>query len=164
MSQTSGNGSPARCVADPAPLWSAELLNVNLRGANLEDANTLENLNSAADTLVQAVSRPGLRMDLDHYHAQIGEGNLIELVRNAYALGLIGEIQVADVPRPPRTRHRRDRLPRRSPHPEGTRLREHGRMKLFAAQPDLPSPDRPRSPTESRHCFRSAPPGETSGW
>ncbi|MFG2023708.1 TIM barrel protein [Streptomyces sp. NPDC048825] len=72
---------------------------------------TLENLNTAVDhpgvpfataadtmALVQAVGRPGLRMNLDLYHAQIGEGNLIELVRQAHALGLIGEIQVADVP------------------------------------------------------------------
>ncbi|MGP3961110.1 TIM barrel protein [Nonomuraea sp. 3N208] len=72
---------------------------------------TLENLNTAVDhpgvpfataadtlALVAAVDRQGLRMNLDLYHAQIGEGNLIELVRRAHALGLIGEIQVADVP------------------------------------------------------------------
>ena len=35
-------------------------------------------------------------MNLDLYHAQIGEGNLIELVREA--LPHVGEIQVADVP------------------------------------------------------------------
>jgi Xylose isomerase-like TIM barrel len=54
----------------------------------------------AADTLalVAAVNRPGLRMNLDLYHAQIGEGNLIELLRLAHGQGLIGEIQVADVP------------------------------------------------------------------
>ncbi|RZL85166.1 MAG: hydroxypyruvate isomerase [Rhodococcus sp. (in: high G+C Gram-positive bacteria)] len=70
---------------------------------------TLENLNlavdhpgtpfaTAADTLalVRAVDSPHLRMNLDLYHAQIGEGNLIELVREA--LPYIGEIQVADVP------------------------------------------------------------------
>ncbi|PBC47088.1 hydroxypyruvate isomerase [Rhodococcus sp. ACS1] len=70
---------------------------------------TLENLNlavdhpgtpfaTAADTLalVRAVDSPHLRMNLDLYHAQIGEGNLIELVRKA--LPYIGEIQVADVP------------------------------------------------------------------
>ena len=69
----------------------------------------LENLNtavdhpgvpfaSAADTLalVEAVDRPGLRMMLDLYHAQIGEGNLIQLLRRAGPL--IGEVQVADVP------------------------------------------------------------------
>jgi hydroxypyruvate isomerase len=33
---------------------------------------------------------------LDLYHAQLGEGNLIELVRTA--LPYVGEIQVADVP------------------------------------------------------------------
>ena len=52
----------------------------------------------AADTLalVEAVDRPGLRLMLDLYHAQIGEGHLIELVRRAGPL--IGEVQVADVP------------------------------------------------------------------
>src|SRR2546425_12126580 len=72
---------------------------------------TLENLNTAVDhpgvpfakaadtmALVAAVNRPGLAMNLDLYHAQIGEGNLIQLVRTAYNQGLIGEIQVADVP------------------------------------------------------------------
>jgi hydroxypyruvate isomerase len=69
----------------------------------------LENLNTAVDhpgvpfaraadtiALVAAVGRRGLRLNLDLYHAQIGEGNLIELVRRAGSL--IGEIQVADVP------------------------------------------------------------------
>ena len=69
----------------------------------------LENLNTevdhpgvpfarAADTLalVQAVDNPHLRLNLDLYHAQIGEGNLIELLRRA--MPFIGEIQVADVP------------------------------------------------------------------
>ncbi len=69
----------------------------------------LENLNlavdhpgtpfgAAADTLalVASVDSPHLRLNLDLYHAQIGEGNLIELCRRA--LPWIGEIQVADVP------------------------------------------------------------------
>ena len=69
----------------------------------------LENLNTevdhpgvpfarAADTLalVEAVGSPHLRMMLDLYHAQIGEGNLIALLERAGVL--IGEIQVADVP------------------------------------------------------------------
>lgn len=70
---------------------------------------TLENLNLAVDhpgtpfaraedtlALVSAVDSPGLRLNLDLYHAQIGEGNLIELCRQC--LPWIGEIQVADVP------------------------------------------------------------------
>ena len=70
---------------------------------------TLENLNTAVDhpgvpfaraadtlTLVEAVDHPNLRLNLDLYHAQIGEGNLIALVERA--LPWIGEIQVADVP------------------------------------------------------------------
>ena len=69
----------------------------------------LENLNTAVDhpgvpfataadclALVEAVDSPHLRLMLDLYHAQIGEGNLIELCRRA--LPYIGEIQVADVP------------------------------------------------------------------
>jgi hydroxypyruvate isomerase len=69
----------------------------------------LENLNTAVDhpgtpfaraadtmALVAAVGNPHLRMNLDLYHAQIGEGNLIQLVEQA--LPLVGEIQVADVP------------------------------------------------------------------
>jgi hydroxypyruvate isomerase len=70
---------------------------------------TLENLNTAVDhpgtpfakaadtlALVEAVGSPHLRLNLDLYHAQIGEGNLIQLVERA--LPLVGEIQVADVP------------------------------------------------------------------
>jgi hydroxypyruvate isomerase len=69
----------------------------------------LENLNTAVDhpgtpfaraadtaSLVTAVDSPHLRMNLDLYHAQIGEGNLIDLVRST--VHLIGEVQVADVP------------------------------------------------------------------
>jgi hydroxypyruvate isomerase len=69
----------------------------------------LENLNTAVDhpgtpfaraadtlALVEAVDSPHLRMMLDLYHAQIGEGNLIELVRRCGPA--IGEVQVADVP------------------------------------------------------------------
>ena len=69
----------------------------------------LENLNTAVDhpgvpfataadclTLVEAVDSQHLRLMLDLYHAQIGEGSLIELCRRA--LPSIGEIQVADVP------------------------------------------------------------------
>ena len=70
---------------------------------------TLENLNTAVDhpgtpfgaardtlALVRAVDHPHLRLNLDLYHAQIGEGNLVELVRRCGPA--IGEIQVADVP------------------------------------------------------------------
>lgn len=69
----------------------------------------LENLNAPVDhpgvpfgraedclALVKAVNRPALRLMLDLYHAQIGEGNLIDLLRRA--LPFVGEIQVADVP------------------------------------------------------------------
>jgi hydroxypyruvate isomerase len=69
----------------------------------------LENLNTefdhpgvpfarAEDTLalVDAVGSPAMRMMLDLYHAQIGEGNLTSLLRRAGPL--IGEVQVAEVP------------------------------------------------------------------
>lgn len=70
---------------------------------------TLENLNLPVDhpgtpfgraedtiALVSAVDQPRLRLNLDLYHVQIGEGNLIETCRRA--LPWIGEVQVADVP------------------------------------------------------------------
>jgi hydroxypyruvate isomerase len=70
---------------------------------------TLENLNLPVDhpgvpfaraedtlALVSSINHPRLKLNLDLYHAQIGEGNLIALCRRAQPW--IGEIQVADVP------------------------------------------------------------------
>lgn len=69
---------------------------------------TLENLNpidhpgcpfgSTADvlSLVSAVNRPQLRINLDLYHTQIGEGDLIRWCEAC--LPWIGEVQVADNP------------------------------------------------------------------
>ncbi len=69
----------------------------------------LENLNTAVDhpgtpfaraedtlRLVSSVDSPHLRMNLDLYHAQIGEGNLVDLIHRS--AGYLGEVQVADVP------------------------------------------------------------------
>lgn len=78
--------------------------------AEKEDVTfTLENLNLPVDhpgvpfgrakdtlALVSSIDHPRLRLNLDLYHAQIGEGNLIELCRAC--LPWIGEVQVADVP------------------------------------------------------------------
>lgn len=111
-----GDGLPVVPVTgEPTgPMWIAAhrtLTRVAELGESAGITFTLENLNTAVDhpgvpfakaadtmALVAAVDRPGLRMNLDLYHAQIGEGNLIDLVRRAHARGLIGEIQVADVP------------------------------------------------------------------
>lgn len=69
---------------------------------------TLENLNlldhpgcpfgSTEDvlTLVSSVNRPQLRINLDLYHTQIGEGDLVRWVEKC--LPWIGEVQVADNP------------------------------------------------------------------
>ncbi|XAO72132.1 MAG: TIM barrel protein [Acetobacteraceae bacterium] len=78
-------------------------------GAQHDVTFVLENLNTAIDhpgvpfakaedylALIKAVNHPNLRLMLDLYHAQIGEGNLISLLRRC--LPYIGEIQVADVP------------------------------------------------------------------
>ncbi|EID77494.1 MULTISPECIES: TIM barrel protein [Rhodococcus] len=106
-------GLPLRPVETATPaMWltaADTLRKVAELGEQAGRVFTLENLNlavdhpgtpfaTAADTLalVQAIDSPHLRMNLDLYHAQIGEGNLIELVRKA--LPYIGEIQVADVP------------------------------------------------------------------
>jgi hydroxypyruvate isomerase len=108
-----GQGFPVRPVETVSPaMWltaARTLHRVAELGRESGRVFTLENLNlavdhpgtpfaAAADTLalVREVGSPNLRMNLDLYHAQIGEGNLIELVREA--LPHVGEIQVADVP------------------------------------------------------------------
>lgn len=106
-------GLPVRscAAADPA-MWLKARDTLNRLADLAEKAGVtfmLENLNTAVDhpgvpfarageclTLVAAVNRPGVRLNLDLYHAQIGEGHLIELCRRA--LPYIAEIQVADVP------------------------------------------------------------------
>ena len=77
-------------------------------GAELGVTFTLENLNptdhprcpfgATADVLalVASVDRPELRINLDLYHTQMGEGDLIGWCRRC--LPWIGEVQVADVP------------------------------------------------------------------
>ncbi len=106
-------GLPVKPVARVTPqMWLAAadtLRRLAELGRRAGRVFTMENLNlavdhpgtpfaTAADTraLVAAVDSPHLRMNLDLYHAQIGEGNLIELVRECQPF--IGEIQVADVP------------------------------------------------------------------
>jgi hydroxypyruvate isomerase len=108
-----GRGLPVRPVqVVTGAMWLAAertLRRVADLGQRHDVIFTLENLNtavdhpgtpfaSAADTraLVAAVDSPHLRMNLDLYHAQIGEGNLIELVRDS--IDLVGEVQIADVP------------------------------------------------------------------
>jgi len=108
-----GAGLPVRPVAEvTGPMWLAArdtLARVAELGEREDVVFVLENLNTevdhpgtpfarAADTraLVASVDSPHLRMNLDLYHAQIGEGNLIELVRDC--VHLLGEVQVADVP------------------------------------------------------------------
>ncbi len=83
------------------------------RVADLADTHgvvfMLENLNLPVDhpgvpfakiedtlALVSSVNRKCLTLNLDLYHVQIGEGNLIEWCRKSQPW--IGEIQVADVP------------------------------------------------------------------
>ncbi|MFW0784106.1 TIM barrel protein [Gordonia sp. CPCC 206044] len=107
------DGLPVRPVEVVTPQMWLTAADTLRRLADLGERHgrvfTLENLNlavdhpgtpfaAAADTLalVQAVDSEHLRMNLDLYHAQIGEGNLIELTRTA--MPFVGEIQVADVP------------------------------------------------------------------
>ena len=100
------------CPAASPQMWltaARTLTEVAELGERAGRTFTLENLNTAVDhpgvpfaraadtlALVEAVDHPNLRLNLDLYHAQIGEGNLIELIERA--LPWIGEIQVADVP------------------------------------------------------------------
>ncbi|MGY4710445.1 TIM barrel protein [Mycolicibacterium sp. CBM1] len=94
------------------PMWlSAQraLERIGELGATAGVTFCVENLNTVVDhpgvplarakdtlALVEGIGHPNVRMMLDLYHAQIGEGNLVELVRRCGPA--IGEIQVADVP------------------------------------------------------------------
>ena len=106
-------GLPVRPVHTVSgPMWLAAektLARIAALGEREGVVFCLENLNTAVDhpgtpfataadtrALVQAVDSPHLRMNLDLYHAQIGEGNLVQLVRDS--IDWVGEIQVADVP------------------------------------------------------------------
>jgi hydroxypyruvate isomerase len=108
-----GRGLPVRPVATvTGAMWlaaEATLARVAALGAREGVVFCLENLNTAVDhpgtpfaraadtrALDRAVDSPHLRMNLDLYHAQIGEGNLIQLIRDS--IDCVGEIQVADVP------------------------------------------------------------------
>jgi hydroxypyruvate isomerase len=102
--------APVPAVTGPMWVAAARTLDQVARLGEGHDLTfVLENLNTAVDhpgvpfaraedtlALVRAVDHPNVRLMLDLYHAQIGEGNLIELCRKA--LPWIGEIQVADVP------------------------------------------------------------------
>ena len=106
-------GLPVTPVAAvTGPMWTAAsrtLEAVARLGEQHDVTFVLENLNTAVNhpgvpfaraedtlALVSAINSPHLRLMLDLYHAQVGEGNLIELCRQA--LPWIAEIQVADVP------------------------------------------------------------------
>ena len=88
----------ARALADLAELGESNGVTFCLENLNLQVDHPGVPFAYAVDTLalIEAVDRPGVRMMLDLYHAQIGEGNLIDLVRRAGPA--IGEVQVADVP------------------------------------------------------------------
>jgi hydroxypyruvate isomerase len=68
------------------------LENLNLR----EHPGCLFNSTAAVLSLVSAVNRPQLRINLDLYHTQIGEGDVIRWAEAC--MPWIGEIQVADNP------------------------------------------------------------------
>ena len=81
-----------------ADLAEEEGVTFSLENLNLPVDHPGTPFGRAEDTLalVSSINHPRLVLNLDLYHAQIGEGNLIELCRKA--LPWIGEIQVADVP------------------------------------------------------------------
>ena len=106
-------GQPAKPCLDVTPtMWEQAEITLNQiadLGAKHGVAFVLENLNLLVDhpntpfalakdviKLIKAVNKPNLKMNFDIYHAQIGEGNLIELLKEA--LPIIREVQVADVP------------------------------------------------------------------
>ncbi len=107
------NGLPVRpCHVVTGAMWlkARDTLARVAEMAEEEDVVfTLENLNLSLDhpgtpfaraedtlALVSSIGHPRLRLNLDLYHVQIGEGNLVETCRAC--LPWIGEVQVADVP------------------------------------------------------------------
>jgi hydroxypyruvate isomerase len=102
----------APCEVVTGPMWLKArdtLSRIADLGAERGVTFMLENLNLPVDhpgvpfariedtlALVSSVDRPELRLNLDLYHVQIGEGNLIAWCGKC--LPWIGEIQVADVP------------------------------------------------------------------
>lgn len=108
-----GRGLPVRpCERVTGAMWLKARDTLN-RIADLGERHgltfMLENLNLPVDhpgtpfgraedtlALVSSVNRRSLGLNLDLYHAQIGEGNLIDLCKRC--LPWIAEIQVADVP------------------------------------------------------------------
>lgn len=107
------HGLPVRPVETvTGSMWTRALRTLEriaALGEELDVVFELENLNRAVDhpgtpfarpadtlALTAAVDSPHLRLNLDLYHAQIGDGNLIETCRSA--MPWIGQIQVADVP------------------------------------------------------------------
>lgn len=108
-----GQGLPVKPTEVVTPAMWLQAVKTLARVAELGERAgrvfLLENLNTAVDhpgtpfakaadtlALVEAVDSPHLRLNLDLYHAQIGEGGLVQLVERA--LPVVGEIQVADVP------------------------------------------------------------------
>lgn len=81
-----------------AALGAAHGVTFVLENLNLEVDHPGTPFARARDTmaLVADVASPHLRMNLDLYHAQIGEGNLADLIRRSAPY--VGEVQVADVP------------------------------------------------------------------
>ncbi|MCI1641601.1 MAG: TIM barrel protein [Actinomyces sp.] len=93
-------------------MWARATLTIEKLAEIAADADvvfSLENLNLPVDhpgtpfshpsdtrALVAAVNSPHIRMNLDLYHAQIGDGRLIDTCRES--LPWIGEIQIADAP------------------------------------------------------------------
>jgi hydroxypyruvate isomerase len=77
--------------AEHAVIFMIENLNLPVDHPGVPFARVEDTL-----TLVSSIDRPELRLNLDLYHVQIGEGNLIEWCRKCQPW--IGEIQVADAP------------------------------------------------------------------
>lgn len=106
-------GKPSHPVADlPASRW-ATAYRVLMEVAELAEKRDvtfgLENLNTKVDhpgymlprvedvvDLLESVNSPRVRLNLDLYHAQVQEGNLVQLIHGFSRW--IGHIQLADVP------------------------------------------------------------------
>jgi hydroxypyruvate isomerase len=91
-----GNGHATRCIASVI-LPAREGVVFTLENLNLRDhpGCPFSSTNDVLE-LVSSINRPELRINLDLYHTQIGEGDVIRWAEAC--LPWIGEVQVADNP------------------------------------------------------------------
>ncbi len=111
--QTIKNSTSSDLAQTPGPLLDTYLANLYKAGTLaagegirvlIEPINTRDiphyflNRQSQAHDIVQTVGLPNIQVQMDLYHCQIVEGDLIEKIKHYLPTGRVGHLQVAGVP------------------------------------------------------------------